>query len=159
MLRAGSELRQTAATGQNEASSRSHTVFTILVVRYRDGQPPITGMRQQQHSAQSFHCAKGGISRLHLQIMTTFNPSHPAHIGRLHLVDLAGSERLNKSNSEGARLTETKSINTSLTALGKVVMMLAAQKETSNPVTLRQHVPFQDSKLTRLLKDSLQVSC
>lgn len=44
--------------------------------------------------------------------------------GRLHLVDLAGSERLNKGGNEGARVTEAKAINKSLSSLGKVVMAL-----------------------------------
>ncbi|GFH14354.1 kinesin-like protein [Haematococcus lacustris] len=73
--------------------------------------------------------------------------------GRLHLVDLAGSERLTKSHSEGQRLTEAKAINKSLTALGKVVTaLLQESSEGSKP----HHVPFRDTKLTRLLKDSLQ---
>ena len=121
LLKAGYALRQTAATGQNDVSSRSHTVFTLSAVQYRDGgQQPITG--------------------------------------RLHLVDLAGSERLDKSHSDGQRLTETKSINKSLVALGKVVMSLAAQGPGSGTDGAdKGHVPFRDSKLTRLLKDSLQV--
>ncbi|GFH14533.1 kinesin-like protein [Haematococcus lacustris] len=62
-------------------------------------------------------------------------------------------ERLTKSHSEGQRLTEAKAINKSLTALGKVVTaLLQESSEGSKP----HHVPFRDTKLTRLLKDSLQ---
>ena len=69
--------------------------------------------------------------------------------GMLNLVDLAGSERLNKSESTGQRMREALSINTSLTALGKVIMAL-------DPTLVgRQHVPYRDSKLTRLLQNSL----
>ncbi len=68
----------------------------------------------------------------------------------LNLVDLAGSERLKKSESQGVRLKEALHINTSLTALGKVVMALDATNEKQD-----QHVPFRDSKLTRVLQNSL----
>lgn len=61
----------------------------------------------------------------------------------LYLVDLAGSERVKKSRATGDRLDEAKSINLSLTALGKCIHAL-----TDNKVTF---VPFRDSKLTRLL--------
>ena len=68
--------------------------------------------------------------------------------GMLNLVDLAGSERLKKSESAGIRLKEALHINTSLTALGKVVMAL-------DPSTVGTHVPYRDSKLTRVLQNSL----
>ena len=69
-------------------------------------------------------------------------------VGMLNLVDLAGSERLKKSDSQGARLKEALHINTSLTALGKVVMSLEHAAD-------KQHVPYRDSKLTRILQNSL----
>jgi kinesin family protein C2/C3 len=62
------------------------------------------------------------------------------------LIDLAGSERISKSEAEGQRLIEACNINQSLTALGKVLYSLAAKQA---------HVPYRDSKLTHLLKDSL----
>ena len=68
--------------------------------------------------------------------------------GTLNLVDLAGSERLKKSESSGQRLKEALHINTSLTALGKVVLSL-------DPSSNLSHVPYRDSKLTRLLQNSL----
>lgn len=68
--------------------------------------------------------------------------------GMLNLVDLAGSERLKKSESVGIRLKEALHINTSLTALGKVIMALDPSSEQS-------HVPYRDSKLTRILQNSL----
>lgn len=68
--------------------------------------------------------------------------------GLLTIVDLAGSERLSKSGSEGLRLNEAKTINKSISALGNCVAALA---EGSN----MSHVPFRDSKLTRILTDSL----
>jgi hypothetical protein len=71
-----------------------------------------------------------------------------ATTGILHLIDLAGSERLKKSASEGQRRKEALHINSSLTALGKVVMAL-------DPAAGQQHVPYRDSKLTRLLQNSI----
>jgi len=63
------------------------------------------------------------------------------------MVDLAGSERVRRSVSKGARLSEAKSINTSLSALGNVIAALADPNSA--------HIPYRDSKLTRLLQDSL----
>ena len=68
-------------------------------------------------------------------------------VGTLFMVDLAGSERLKKSKSIGQRATEAKSINLSLTTLGMCVNARASNTKV--------HVPFRDSKLTRLLQDSL----
>eukprot|EP00210_Caulerpa_lentillifera_P004169 g3975.t1 len=69
------------------------------------------------------------------------------HIGKLNLVDLAGSERQSKTESTGDRLKEGIKINLSLTALGNVISSLVDKRQT--------HVPYRDSKLTRLLQDSL----
>jgi hypothetical protein len=67
--------------------------------------------------------------------------------GKLNLVDLAGSERQAKTHAEGDRLKEATKINLSLSALGNVISALVDGKS--------KHIPYRDSKLTRLLQDSL----
>lgn len=67
--------------------------------------------------------------------------------GRLNLVDLAGSERQSKTGSTGERLKEATKINLSLSALGNVISALVDGRST--------HIPYRDSKLTRLLQSSL----
>ena len=76
--------------------------------------------------------------------------THEVTTGMLNMVDLAGSERLSKSDSEGQRLSEAQSINSSLAALGKVVMTLYNANGKDNI-----HIPYRDSKLTRILQNSL----
>ncbi|XP_059468801.1 osmotic avoidance abnormal protein 3-like [Neocloeon triangulifer] len=67
--------------------------------------------------------------------------------GKLNLVDLAGSERQAKTGATGERLKEATKINLSLSALGNVISALVDGRT--------RHVPYRDSKLTRLLQDSL----
>ncbi|WFD36267.1 hypothetical protein MCUN1_003145 [Malassezia cuniculi] len=67
--------------------------------------------------------------------------------GRLYLVDLAGSEKVGKTGASGQTLEEAKKINKSLSALGMVINALTDGKS--------QHVPYRDSKLTRILQESL----
>merc|ERR1719269_531688 len=68
-------------------------------------------------------------------------------VGKLNMVDLAGSERQSKTGATGDRLKEATKINLSLSALGNVISALVDGKS--------QHIPYRDSKLTRLLQDSL----
>lgn len=68
-------------------------------------------------------------------------------VGKLNLVDLAGSERQSKTGATGDRLKEASKINLSLSALGNCISALVDGRST--------HVPYRDSKLTRLLQDSL----
>jgi len=106
----GAANRATAATGMNEGSSRSHSVFMVTV----------TQRNLATHSTRS---------------------------GKLFLVDLAGSEMVRKTNASGQQLEEAKTINKSLSALGLVINALTEERPA--------HVPYRDSKLTRVLQDSL----
>jgi kinesin family protein 5 len=65
--------------------------------------------------------------------------------GKLFLVDLAGSEKVSKTGADGTVLDEAKNINKSLSALGLVIMNLTEGAS-------RNHVPYRDSKLTRILQ-------
>ncbi|XP_021119613.1 kinesin-like protein KIF18A isoform X2 [Heterocephalus glaber] len=74
-------------------------------------------------------------------------------IAKMSLIDLAGSERASSTSTTGARFVEGTNINRSLLALGNVINALADGKKKN------QHVPYRNSKLTRLLKDSLGGNC
>jgi hypothetical protein len=74
-------------------------------------------------------------------------------VGKLNLVDLAGSERVRVSGATGKRLEECKKINQTLSSLGNVISALTDNKQP------KAHIPYRDSKLTRLLEDSLGGNC
>ncbi|KAG2809097.1 Kinesin heavy chain [Phytophthora cactorum] len=109
-MRAGAANRAVAATGMNEGSSRSHSVFMVTLFQ-----------RNLENQATK--------------------------AGKLYLVDLAGSEMVRKTGATGRQLEEAKTINKSLSALGMVINAL-----TDSHIT---HVPYRDSKLTRVLQESL----
>lgn len=73
-------------------------------------------------------------------------------VSRLSLVDLAGSEKVSKTGSEGERLKEGCNINRSLLTLGQVISTLADNAQNKSKP---KHIPYRDSVLTWLLKDSL----
>lgn len=80
--------------------------------------------------------------------------SKATKVGKLNLVDLAGSERIRITGAKGVRLEECKKINQSLSALGHVIAALTDVNKKS-----RLHIPYRDSKLTRILEDSLGGNC
>ncbi|CAJ0597612.1 unnamed protein product [Cylicocyclus nassatus] len=88
-------------------------------------------------------------SRSHAMFSVTVESSENGMVtqGKLHLVDLAGSERQSKTGAQGERLKEAAKINLSLSTLGNVISALVDVKST--------HIPYRNSKLTRLLQDSL----
>ncbi|EYU32005.1 hypothetical protein ABFS82_02G152400 [Erythranthe guttata] len=127
LLRLGEAHRFAANTRLNTESSRSHA---LLMVQVKKSVPGGVDFPQE--------------SQNHSSLVGNLRPPM-IRKGKLIVVDLAGSERIHKSGSEGHMLEEAKSINLSLSALGKCINALA---ENSS------HVPVRDSKLTRLLKDS-----
>ncbi|ORX73829.1 kinesin-domain-containing protein [Linderina pennispora] len=76
----------------------------------------------------------------------------PLMISKMHFVDLAGSERIKRTGAAGTRVKEGISINAGLLALGNVISALGNSTQQGKRQT---HVPYRDSKLTRLLQDSL----
>merc|ERR1712029_464399 len=124
----GSGRRQTAATAMNSVSSRSHAIFTIL----------IEGSRREESISE---CSPGTETEL---------DGMPVSIrAKFHLVDLAGSERSKKTDAVGQRMNEGIAINQSLLALGNVIAALGKDQGPDS------HISYRDSKLTRLLQDSL----
>ncbi|XP_052744829.1 kinesin-like protein Klp68D [Bicyclus anynana] len=89
-------------------------------------------------------------SRSHAVFLVTVETAHRdtnrIRVGKLNLVDLAGSERQRKTGAGGERLREAARINQALSSLGNVISALAENSP---------HVPYRDSKLTRILQDSL----
>ena len=121
----GDRNRNTAFTSMNSHSSRSHAVYMIRMEK----RVKFTGEQLEE-------LEKKGEK-----------PDQSMTNSILYLVDLAGSERVSKSKAAGSRLDEAKNINLALLALGNCIQALGDKKA--------KYVPFRDSKLTRLLEDSL----
>ena len=113
-LERGLTFRTTAATQMNSESSRSHSIFTIIIE-----------MSIKDESTGKEHIKAG----------------------KLNLVDLAGSEKAKKTGATGKEFKEGTKINLSLLSLGNVISSLAAGNI--------KHIRYRESKLTRLLQDSL----
>lgn len=126
-LRFGSSIRQTDATAINAISSRSHAVFSINLVRR---QKPVNKRFSMPADAEN-----------ESEAITTES--------KMHFVDLAGSERLKNTGASGDRAREGIAINAGLASLGKVISQLSSKHAAV------QHISYRDSKLTRLLQDSL----
>ncbi|KAL4180216.1 hypothetical protein AMTRI_Chr13g91010 [Amborella trichopoda] len=125
-LAQGSMCRATGSTNMNSESSRSHAIFTITMEQKRTVSYS-NGPVMEDDGCDDFLCAK------------------------LHLVDLAGSERAKRTGADGSRFKEGIHINKGLLALGNVISALGDEKKRKEG----GHVPYRDSKLTRLLQDSL----
>ncbi|KAK4870645.1 hypothetical protein LT330_004993 [Penicillium expansum] len=134
-LNFGSTIRQTDSTAINAKSSRSHAVFSLNLVQRKSspnhGTPGPTKEKRMSMPVDTFHTG---------ETITVDS--------KLHFVDLAGSERLKNTGASGERAKEGISINAGLAALGKVISQLSSRQQGS-------HVSYRDSKLTRLLQDSL----
>lgn len=93
-----------------------------------------------------------GSSRSHSIFILTIHQNNlhdlSAKTGKLYLVDLAGSEKISKTGAAGQVLEEAKNINKSLSSLGNVINALTDPKGIT-------HIPYRDSKLTRILQESL----
>ncbi|KNC49808.1 uncharacterized protein AMSG_11935 [Thecamonas trahens ATCC 50062] len=117
LLFLGDTTRMIAETPLNDASSRSHCIFTVAVTASKDGEDTVRA-------------------------------------SKLHLVDLAGSERVGRTGVQGQLLTEAKYINVSLHHLELVIMALR-ERATKG----RNHIPYRNSMMTTVLRDSLGGNC
>ncbi|KAI9355955.1 P-loop containing nucleoside triphosphate hydrolase protein, partial [Zopfochytrium polystomum] len=146
-LQRGSLCRTTGSTDMNVSSSRSHALFSVI-------------LRQQIWTAQTPDRPETQEPNGTAQTVTDINDEDAdpqthsngywRHLtSKFHFVDLAGSERLKRTNAEGDRKKEGISINQGLLALGNVISALGDENRKTS------HVPYRDSKLTRMLQDSL----
>jgi len=131
-LNFGSSIRQTDSTAINAKSSRSHAVFSINLVQRKN--KASTPAREKRFS-MPIEAMSGTEDWITVD-------------SKLHFVDLAGSERLKNTGASGDRAKEGISINAGLASLGKVISQLSTRHSNT-------HISYRDSKLTRLLQDSL----
>ncbi|KAL7999410.1 putative kinesin-like protein [Plasmopara halstedii] len=169
LMERGGAMRATGSTKMNELSSRSHAVFIIIAEQSKtayvdakgnDVTPEefmalVNAYQARQNGGSTSTTGTGGkslngIAALHPKLESMIRQSFK--VGKLNLVDLAGSERVRLSGATGQRLEESKKINQSLSALGNVISALTDARG-------RQHIPYRDSKLTRILEDSLGGNC
>eukprot|EP00340_Litonotus_pictus_P000680 CAMPEP_0170523966 /NCGR_PEP_ID=MMETSP0209-20121228/9427_1 /TAXON_ID=665100 ORGANISM="Litonotus pictus, Strain P1" /NCGR_SAMPLE_ID=MMETSP0209 /ASSEMBLY_ACC=CAM_ASM_000301 /LENGTH=714 /DNA_ID=CAMNT_0010812411 /DNA_START=79 /DNA_END=2223 /DNA_ORIENTATION=- len=107
------------------------------------------------------HC----IFTVHLEMKSRIESSEKVNTAKLNFVDLAGSERVTKTGSTGVTLKEANYINKSLTFLEQVVISLTERtklkktKISSSRMFSGEHVPYRQSKLTHILKDSIGGNC
>lgn len=103
------------------------------------------------------HC----VFSVYLEMKSRIESSEKVRTSKLNFVDLAGSERVKKTGSTGLTLKEANYINKSLTFLEQVVVGLSDNKKKpkSEKAKSYDHVPYRQSKLTHLLKDSIGGNC
>ncbi|KAI8580101.1 hypothetical protein K450DRAFT_156383, partial [Umbelopsis ramanniana AG] len=135
-LEQGTQNRATGSTDMNEKSSRSHAIFTVM-------------LRQEKWSLN----VRALIGKMEQKAVSTTSQEGETVVlqSKFHFVDLAGSERLKRTAAEGDRRKEGININAGLLALGNVISILG----DPNRKKIVTHIPYRDSKLTRLLQDSL----
>lgn len=139
ILRSGALKRTTHATNMNATSSRSHAIFTL----YLSCTKKILVQPAENASSQNGEASN--------ETSTQSEPQYDEQLikAKFHFVDLAGSERIKKTGATGDRQKEGININYGLLILGNVVSALG------DPTRKGSHVPYRDSKLTRILQDSL----
>ncbi|PVV04038.1 hypothetical protein BB560_001475 [Smittium megazygosporum] len=123
----GNSRRTTGSTEDNKFSSRSHAIFTLTLTQQS---PELNLPVPNNKRSPTIQNLKKIVSKI-------------------HFVDLAGSERIKSTKSTGDRLKEGISINSGLLALGNVISSLG------NALKKQLHIPYRNSKLTRLLEDSI----
>ncbi|RUP49764.1 hypothetical protein BC936DRAFT_141534, partial [Jimgerdemannia flammicorona] len=159
-LEQGTANRAVGATDMNEQSSRSHAIFSVTLKQEKwvPSSSPTTSPASSRGSPSPIPGSRGkrpgSAMSSHRQSMS--GSSEDGEEGewvvvnsKFHFVDLAGSERLKRTSAAGERMKEGININAGLSALGNVISALGDQSKKVS------HIPYRDSKLTRLLQDSL----
>ncbi|KAI0672882.1 kinesin [Trametes maxima] len=183
LIRQGASIRRTNETDMNAQSSRSHAIFSLTLTQKKSpsrlARPgsvigPAGGSRVSSPtfgrpatpSFQSAIATRGGRPASSLGFLSPDMGRNGSKdngdasggewvtvVSKFHFVDLAGSERLKRTAAAGERIKEGISINSGLLALGNVISALG------DPARAKSHtasyIPYRDSKLTRLLQDSL----
>ncbi|KAI8593953.1 P-loop containing nucleoside triphosphate hydrolase protein, partial [Geranomyces variabilis] len=155
VLEKGSLCRTTGSTDMNASSSRSHAIFSVILKQQKWSTGPGQAVSTES-LAVTPHEEADAVSGQEPANEVADPTSHPGGSfqttsSKFHFVDLAGSERLKRTNAEGDRKKEGISINQGLLALGNVISALGDDARRS----ANSHVPYRDSKLTRMLQDSL----
>jgi chromosome segregation ATPase len=160
ILRVGEANRHVASTRLNVASSRSHTLFRMVI---ETADPPGTAMSplstsekdsaDVQEDARTVRDDHGHSMLDHVLrrkpgrgLRGAWGRGRSVRVSSLNMVDLAGSENVKRSGASGQQMKEAGHINTSLVTLGTVISKLVEGAD---------HIPYRDSKLTRLLSASL----
>ncbi|KAL9538046.1 hypothetical protein MBANPS3_011243 [Mucor bainieri] len=138
-LKNGSQKRTTGSTEMNTSSSRSHAIFSIMLKQQITHHDNAASALAEDNDDDDITALIGNRTTLPQRLVSKF-----------HFVDLAGSERLKRTHAMGDRQKEGIFINGGLLALGNVISALG-DDSSRKP----QYVPYRDSKLTRLLQDSL----
>ncbi|XP_039256558.2 uncharacterized protein LOC120333254 isoform X1 [Styela clava] len=126
LMESGDKRRHTGCTNMNERSSRSHTIFRMII--------------ESRERAE------------HDSTRDSIDNDSAVKVSQLNLVDLAGSERASQTGAEGQRLKEGCHINKSLSTLGLVINQICKASESGQSA---QFISYRDSKLTRILQPSL----
>jgi len=144
ILSTGTIHRTTASTLMNTSSSRSHAVFTVYLEREVGGAAKDTSNTDKDANDDA-NDKNNDTNEIGLSSKVT---------SRLTFVDLAGSERMKKTGAEGSTMKEGIQINIGLLALGNVINALGISEEKRKDGA-HVHVPYRQSKLTRLLQEAL----
>ena len=134
LIAIGDKERTIASTNMNSHSSRSHAIVTLTL---------------RQACTKNVALKSNSSSKMTSSSAPSKTIQHTS--SRIHLVDLAGSERATISGTTGTRLRETNNINRSLSVLGDVIKCLGESTKSNKKV----HIPYRNSLLTMVLKDSL----